>query len=68
MSTLLKQEAKQSNIPHRNLMPIKNLQKAMKDTIIKYKSIIFVEYSSTCLKCLDESKTQVIDNEAYYKG
>ena len=38
MSTLpkLSQEAKELNIPRRNLMSREDLQKAMKDTIIKH--------------------------------
>ena len=40
------------------------LQKAIKDTIIKYKEIIFGADSPICIKCLDKLwKEQVIDEK-----
>ena len=42
------------------------LEKAIKDTIIKYKEIIFGKDSPICIKCLDElRKQQVIDEKVY---
>ena len=42
------------------------LEKAIKDTIIKYKEIIFRVDSPICIKCLDElQKQQVIDGKVY---
>ena len=42
------------------------LEKAIKDTTIKYKEIIFGAGSPICIKCLDElRKQQVIDEKVY---
>ena len=44
------------------------LEKAIKDTISKYKEIIFGVDSPICKKCLDElEKQQVIDEKVYDK-
>ena len=43
-------------------MSRENLQKAIKDTIIKYKEIIFGVDSPICIECLNEiRKEQVVD-------
>ena len=52
LSKLL-QEAKDLNIPSRNLMSRVDLQKAIKDTFIKYKETIFGKDSPICTKCLN---------------
>ena len=42
------------------------LEKAIKDTIAKYKEIVFGADSPTCMACLDElQKQQVIDKKVY---
>ena len=69
MSTLLKlsQEAKELNKSHWNSISNKDPRKAIKDTIIKYKEIIFG--ADICIKCLDELKKQeVIDDKTYKKN
>ena len=44
------------------------LGKAIKDTITKFKDIIFGADSPICIKCLDElRKQQVIDKRVYYE-
>ena len=54
-------------MPHRNCMKTKEeLEKVIKDTIIKYQEIIFGVDSPICMKCLDEfRKQQVIDKRVY---
>ena len=43
------------NIPRRNCMKTKQeLEEAIKDTITKYKEIIFGPGTSVCMACLDE--------------
>ena len=65
MSKLLK-ESKELNIPRRNLVSKDKLEKAIKDTIIRYKDIIFDVDSPMCIKCLYELlKGQVIDEKVY---
>ena len=52
--TTLLEKAKELNISRRNRVKTKQgLEKAIKDTIIKYKDIIVVDIP-TCIKCLDE--------------
>lgn len=41
----------------------KDLQKAIKNTIIKYKEIAFIVDSPICTKCLDEIKKQQVIND-----
>ena len=42
------------------------LEKAIKDTIAKYKEIVFGADSPACMACLDElQKQQVIDKKVY---
>ena len=59
--------AKKLNIPCRNCMKTKEeLEEAIKDTIKKYKEIIFGSDTSTCMACLDElRKQQIIDQKIY---
>ena len=53
--TSLLELAKKLNISRRNCMKIKEeLEKAIKDTITKYKEIIFNSDTPTCMACLDE--------------
>ena len=65
--TILLEKAKESNIPRRNCMKTKQeLEKAIKDTIIKYSEIIFEADNPICIKYLDELlKQQVIDESVY---
>ena len=65
--TTLLQKAKELNMSRRNCMKTKQeLEKAIKDTIIKYKDIIFSTDSPIFIKCLDElRKQQVIDEKVY---
>ena len=52
--TTLLEKAKELNIPRGNCMKTKQwLEKAIKDTIIKYKEIIGLD-SPACIKYLDE--------------
>ena len=44
----------------------KELEEAIKDTITRYKEIIFGSYTPACMACLDQlRKQQVIDQKAY---
>ena len=63
----LLEKAKELNIPRRNCMKTKQeLEKTIKDTIVKYKEIIFGVDSPICIKCLDKLwKQQVIDEKVY---
>ena len=65
--TLLLENAKKLNIPRRNCMKTKEeLEEAIKDTITKYKEIIFVSDRPICMTCLNElRKKQVIDEKVY---
>ena len=68
MSTLLKflQVAKELNIPCRNLTSTEDLKEAIKDTIMKYKEIIFDVDSSICIKLQDDFwKQQAIDKKVF---
>ena len=64
--TTLLEKAKELNIPCRKCMNTKQgLEKAIRDTIIKYKEIIGGG-SPVCIKCLDEiQKQQLIDEKLY---
>ena len=65
-TTLLEKE-KELNIPLRNCMKTKQeLEKVIKDTIIKYKEITFGARSPICIKCLDELRKQQVINEKVY--
>ena len=53
--TSLLELAKILNIPRQNYMKTKEeLEEAIKDTITKYKEIIFGVDSPACMACLDE--------------
>ena len=56
MNKLL-EEAKALNIPRRNLMKADQLKKAFKDTVERYKELIF-GYGVICKDCLNELKRQ----------
>ena len=61
------QKGKELNIPRRNCMKTKKeLEKAIKYTIIKNKEIIFWADSPICTKCLDELWKQHVINEKVY--
>ena len=59
--------AKELNISRRNCMKTKEeLEKAIKDTITKYKEIIFLLDNPVCKACLNElRRQQVIDKKVY---
>ena len=63
--TSLLEPAKKLNIPRRNCMKTKEeLEKATRDTIAKYKEIIFGADTPACMTCLNElRKKQVIDEK-----
>ena len=65
--TSLLELAKKLNTPRRNCMKTKEeLEKAIKDTITKYKEIIFGPDSPVCMAGLNElRKKQVIDEKVY---
>ena len=65
--TSLLELSKKLNIPHRNCMKTKEeLEEAIKDTITKYKEIIFGPDTPACMACLDElRKQQAIDKKVY---
>ena len=65
--TSLLELVKKLNIPRRNCMKTKEeLEKAIKDTITKYKEIIFGPDSPVCMTCLDKHrKQQFIDKKVY---
>ena len=69
MSALLKllQETKELNIALRNLISEKHVSKSIKDTIIKYKEIIFGVHSHICIKCLGELRKQQVIGEIVYR-
>ena len=53
--TSLLELAKKLNIPRRNCMKtMEELKEAIKDTITRYKEIIFSSDTPTCMACLDE--------------
>ena len=59
--------AKKLNIPRRNCMKTREeLEKAIKNTIIEYKEIIFGADSPACMACLDELRRQQIMDEKVY--
>ena len=65
--TLLLESAKKFHIPRRNCMKTKEeLEKAIKDTITRYKEIIFGPDTPLCMACLDElRKQQAVDQYVY---
>ena len=58
---------KMLNIRRRNLMKTKEeIEEAIKDTITRYKEIIFSSDTSVCIACLYElRKKQIIDQKVY---
>ena len=58
---------KKLNVPCRNCMKTKKeLEEAIKDTITKYKEIIFGPDTPACMACLNElRKHQAIDKKVY---
>ena len=67
--TSLLQLAKKLNIPRRNCMKTKEKPgKAIKDTITRYKEILFGSDAPACMACLDEvRKRQFIDQKIHDK-
>ena len=65
--TSLLEKAKELNIPRRNCLKTKEeLEKPIKDTITRYKKIIFCSDLPVCMTCLHElRKQQVIDKKVY---
>ena len=65
--TSLLELAKKLNITRRNCMKTREeLEEAIKDTIKRYKEIIFGSDTSACMACLDElRKQQIIDQKIY---
>ena len=63
--TSLLELAKKLNIPRRNCMKTKEeLEKATRDTITKYKEIIFGADTPACMTCFNElRKKQIIDEK-----
>ena len=66
-NTSLLKLAKKLNIPRWNCMKTKEeLEGAIKDTIKRYKEIIFGSDTPTCVACLDKlRKQQIIDQKVY---
>ena len=53
--TSLLELAKKLNIPRRNFMKLKQeTEEAIKDTITRYKEVIFGSDTPACMACLDE--------------
>ena len=53
--------AKKLNIPGRNCKKIKQeLKEAIKDTVTRYKEIIFGSDTPACMACLDELRKQQV--------
>ena len=48
-------------------MSREDLQKAIKDTIIKYKEIIFGVDTPICTKCINQLRNQQTINEIVYR-
>ena len=65
--TSLLELAKKLNIPRRNCMKtIEELEKPTRDTMTKYKVIIFGANNPACMVCLDELRKQQVINEKVY--
>ena len=65
--TSLLELAKKLNIPRRNCMKTKEeLEEAVKDTIKRYKEIIFGSDAPTWMVCLDELRKQLIIDQKIY--
>ena len=65
--TSLLELVQKSNMPRRNCMKTKEeLEEAIKDTVRRYKEIIFGSNTLTCIVCLDElRKQEVMDQKVY---
>ena len=65
--TSLLELAKKLNIPHQNGMKTREeLEEAIKETVTRYKEIMFGLDTSACMVCLDElRKQQIIDQKIY---
>ena len=65
--TSLLEFAKKLNMPRRNCMKTKEeLEEVIKDTIKKFKEIIFGSDTPACMVCLEQlRKHQIIDQKIY---
>ena len=62
--TSLLELAKKLNIPRRNCKKTREkLEEAIKDTITRYKEIIFGSDTPVCMACLDELRKQKVINQ-----
>ena len=60
--------AKKLNIPRQNCIKTKEeLEEAIKDTITRYKEIIFSSDTSACMACLEKLRKQQIIDQVYDK-
>ena len=58
--------AKKMNIPRRNCMKTEEeFEKVIKDTITRYKDIIFGPDTPGCMACLEKPRKQHIDQKLY---
>ena len=58
--------AKKMNIPRRNCMKTEEeFEKVIKDTITRYKEIIFGPDTPVCMACLEKPRKQHIDQKLY---
>ena len=65
--TPLLELSKKLNIPCRNRMKTKDeLEEAIKDTITRYKEIIFGADTLVCMACLNELRKKKVINEKVY--
>ena len=65
--TLLLELAKKLNIPRRNCVKTKEEHdEAIKDTITRYKEIIFGSDTPACMACLVELGKQQVSNQKIY--
>ena len=61
--TKLLSQAKYLNVSQWNVISQEDLQKAIKDTIMKYKEIIFGADTPICIESLNEIQIQQVINE-----
>ena len=65
--TSLLELAKKLNIPRRNCKKTREeLEETIKDTITRYKEIIFGSDTPVCMACLDELRKQKVINQKIY--
>ena len=62
----LRERAKQLNIPRRHKMTREELEKAIEDTTLKYKELIFTS-DVVCKDCLNELRKHELLDEKQYK-